>query len=163
MEAARLSSDAEVRQRAAKALTEIRKSAFEKASEAISRNTVWTFPLVRCLAGAPVVAGGVVLFVGLVARKSRTVRTWTCGEIMDNDEMRVSGTHFYKTISEMGGLKQLYEQQEKKWFDLYDLGGKLGLGFSSFLRWLHSGLLPMYLTWVILGLLIILTVFCKIW
>lgn len=109
------------------------------------------------------VLGGVVLFVGLVARKSRTVRTWTCGEIMDNDEMIVSGTHFYKTISEMSGLKQLYERQEEKWFDLYNQGGKLGLGLTRFLRWLHSGLLPMYLTWVILGLLIILTVFGKIW
>jgi len=109
------------------------------------------------------VLGCIVLFVGLLARKSRTVRTWTCGEIMDNDEMIVSGTHFYKTISEMGGLKQLYKRQEQKWFDLYNQGGRLGLGFSSFLRWLHSGLLPMYLTWVILGLLIILTVFGDIW
>jgi len=107
--------------------------------------------------------GGAVLVCGLVARKSRTVRTWTCGEIMDNDEMIVSGTHFYKTISEMGGLKQLYKRQEQKWFDLYDIGGTLGTGFSRFLSWLHSGLLPMYLTWVILGLLIILTVFGRIW
>jgi formate hydrogenlyase subunit 3/multisubunit Na+/H+ antiporter MnhD subunit len=107
--------------------------------------------------------GGGLLILGLVARKSRTVRTWTCGEIMDNDEMRVSGTHFYKTISEMSGFKQLYERQERKWFDLYNIGGSLGLAFSRFLSWLHSGLLPMYMTWVILGLLIILTVFGRIW
>jgi formate hydrogenlyase subunit 3/multisubunit Na+/H+ antiporter MnhD subunit len=123
----------------------------------------WDSALATGLIVIGLVLGGVVLFVGLVARKSRTVRTWTCGEIMDNDEMIVSGTHFYKTISGMGGLKQLYKWQEEKWFDLYDHGGRLGLGFSSFLRWLHSGLLSMYLTWVILGLLIILTVFGKIW
>ncbi len=123
----------------------------------------WDSALATVFIVIGLILGGAVLFVGLVARKSRTVRTWTCGEIMDNDEMRVSGTHFYKTISEMGGLKQLYKRQEQKWFDLYDQGGKLGLGLTSFLRWLHSGLLPMYLTWVILGLLIILTVFGKIW
>jgi len=122
----------------------------------------WDSSLATVFIVIGLILGGAVLFVGLVARKSRTVRTWTCGEIMDNDEMRVSGTHFYKTISEMGGFKEVYERQERKWFDLYDQGGKLGLGFSSFLRWLHSGLLPMYLTWVILGLLIILTVFGKI-
>jgi len=105
--------------------------------------------------------GGAVVVCGFVSRKSRTVPTWTCGEIMDNDEIIVSGTHFYKTISEMGGLKQLYKRQEQKWFDLYDQGGMFGLGLTRFLRGLHSGLLPMYMTWVILGLLIILTVFCK--
>jgi len=31
------------------------------------------------------------------------------------------------------------------------------------LRWLHSGLLPMYLTWVTLGVVAILFVVCKIW
>ncbi|HIJ71562.1 MAG TPA: hypothetical protein HPP87_09410 [Planctomycetes bacterium] len=123
----------------------------------------WDSALATAFILAGLFLGGVVLFVGLVSRKSRTVSTWTCGEIMDNDEIIVSGTHFYKTISEMGGLKQLYKRQEQKWFDLYDQGGLLGLDLSRFLRWLHSGLLPMYLTWVVLGLLIILTVFCTIW
>jgi len=123
----------------------------------------WDSALATAFILAGLFLGGVVLFVGLVSRKSRTVSTWTCGEIMDNDEIIVSGTHFYKTISEMDGLKQLYKRQEQKWFDLYDQGGLLGLDLSRFLRWLHSGLLPMYLTWVVLGLLIILTVFCKIW
>ncbi|MHC4647503.1 MAG: hypothetical protein ACYTBJ_18610, partial [Planctomycetota bacterium] len=91
------------------------------------------------------------------------VPTWTCGEVQDNEQMIVPGTHFYKTVSSMGGLKQLYRGQEKGYFDLYDQGSRVGLALTGFLRWLHSGLLPVYLTWVTIGLLVILFVICKIW
>jgi hypothetical protein len=77
--------------------------------------------------------------------------------------MIIPGTHFYKTVSSMDGLKQLYTGQEKGYFDAYDQGGRCGLCLTGFLRWLHSGVLPMYLTWVTLGLLIILFVVCGIW
>jgi len=77
--------------------------------------------------------------------------------------MIVPGTGFYKTVSDMGGLKQLYSSQEKGYFDPYDQSGKVGLALTGFLRWLHSGILPMYLTWVTLGLLVILFVVCGIW
>jgi hypothetical protein len=77
--------------------------------------------------------------------------------------MAIPGTHFYKTVSQMSGLKQLYEAQEKGYFDTYDQSGRFGLALTAFLRWLHSGILPMYLTWVTLGLLIVLFVVCGIW
>jgi hypothetical protein len=62
----------------------------------------------------------------------------------------------------MGGLKQLYAGQEKGHFDLYDQGARCGLSLTGFLRWLHSGVLPMYLTWVTVGLLVVLIVLCGI-
>ena len=95
-----------------------------------------------------------------ISRNIRTVRTWTCGEIQDNDEMIIPGTHFYKTVSNMRGLKRLYAGQEKGCFDLYNVGGILGKGVSDFLGWLHCGVLPAYLTWVIIGLVIMIFVFC---
>jgi len=107
--------------------------------------------------------GLLILLVGLLAKKIRIVPTWTCGEVQTNEQMTIPGTHFYKTVSEMGGLKQLYVGQEKGYFDSYVQSGKVGLGLTGFLSWLHSGILPMYLTWVTLGLLIILFVVCKIW
>jgi formate hydrogenlyase subunit 3/multisubunit Na+/H+ antiporter MnhD subunit len=123
----------------------------------------WDSELATVLILLGLAIGCIILLVGVLARKVRTVPTWTCGEVIDNDDMIVSGTHFYKTISEMGGFKQLYKWQEQKWFDLYNHGAKVGSALSDFLRWLHSGLLSMYLTWVILGLLIVLLVVCKIW
>jgi hypothetical protein len=77
--------------------------------------------------------------------------------------MIIPGTHFYKTISSMKGLKQLYSAQEKGYFDLYNVAGQIGLLLTGFLKWLHSGVLSMYLTWVSLGLLVILFIVCRIW
>jgi hypothetical protein len=77
--------------------------------------------------------------------------------------MIIPGTHFYKTVSSMGGLKQLYTGQEKGHFDLYDQGARLGLTLTDLLRRMHSGILPTYLTWVTLGLLVILFIICGIW
>jgi len=107
--------------------------------------------------------GLLMLLVGLLAKKVRIVPTWTCGEVQPNEQIRVPGTHFYKTVSSMGGLKQLYANQEKGYFDTYDQSSRLGLALTNFLRWLHSGILPIYLTWIIAGLLVILFVICRIW
>ena len=123
----------------------------------------WMSGLATILLVVGIIIGGLILAVSLLSRKVRTVPTWTCGEVQTNEQMTIPGTHFYKTVSSMGGLKQLYTGQEKGHFDPYNQGGRVGLALTGFLRWLHSGLLPMYLTWVTLGLLIILFIICKIW
>ena len=123
----------------------------------------WESGLASILIIAGIVIGLLILAVGRIAAKTRIVPTWTCGEVLPNEQMIIPGTHFYKTVSSMGGLRQMYASQEKGWFDLYDQTGRLGLAFTGLLRWLHCGILPMYLTWVTLGLLIILFVVCRIW
>jgi hypothetical protein len=60
-------------------------------------------------------------------------------------------------------LKQLYRLQEKEQFDLYNHSGKAGMLVSGFLKWMHSGLLPVYLAWTAFGLLVILILICNIW
>jgi len=107
--------------------------------------------------------GAGVLVLGGLRKKIRIVPTWTCGERQPNEEMIIPGTHFYKTVSSLRGLKALYMRQEKGQFDPYVYGSRGGLGLSHFLGWLHCGVLPVYLTWVILGLLITLVVICAIW
>ncbi|GAH49751.1 unnamed protein product, partial [marine sediment metagenome] len=124
----------------------------------------WMSGLATILLVVGIIIGGLILAVSLLSRKVRIVPTWTCGEVQTNEAMTIPGTHFYKTVSSMGGLKQLYTGQEKGHFDPYNQGGRVGLALTGFLRWLHSGILPMYLTWVILGLLVILFIVCKeIW
>jgi len=123
----------------------------------------WDSVLATVLIIVGIVLGLVILLAGLVARKVRVVPTWVGGEVRHNDEMIIPGTHFYKTVSAMGGLKQFYNQQEKGTFDPYNKAGGIGTGISNLLKWLHCGLLPMYLTWVTLGFLIILFAICKIW
>ena len=123
----------------------------------------WDSVLATALIALGVGLGLLILFVSFVSKKARSVPTWACGEVQPNEDMRISGTHFYKTVSSMGGLKQLYAGQEKGYFDPYDQGGRFGLSLTGFLRWLHNGVLPLYLTWVTLGLLIVLFIVCKIW
>jgi hypothetical protein len=112
---------------------------------------------------AAIFIGLLIFFIGKIKTTSRYVPTWYCGEKIENEKMIIPGTHFYKTVSNMKGFRQLYDCQAKGWFDLYNLAGKTGLTLTAFLRWMHSGLLPVYLTWVTLGLLLILFVVCSIW
>ena len=123
----------------------------------------WDSVLATGLIIVGIIVGLLILIVGLLARKVRIVPTWTCGEVQPNEQMTIPGTHFYKTVSSMGGLRQLYSGQEKGYFDPYNQGGRIGLALTEFLRWLHCGVLPVYLTWVTFGLLIILFVVCRIW
>ena len=123
----------------------------------------WESTLATGLLVFGIVVGLLILLVGLLSRKVRIVPTWTCGEVQPNEQMIIPGTGFYKTVSSMGGLRQLYTGQEKGHFDLYNQSGKVGLTLTGFLRWLHSGILPMYLTWVTVGLLAVLFAVCRIW
>jgi len=123
----------------------------------------WNSGLATIMIIGGIALGLLIWLVGRFSGRVRIVPTWNCGEIQPNETMRIPGTHFYKTVSRMGGLKQLYTGQEKGYFDPYDQGGRCGLVLTAFLRWLHSGVLPMYLTWVTLGLLVVLFVVCGIW
>ena len=123
----------------------------------------WESGLATLLIIVGIVIGVLVLLIGKFSKNVRIVPTLTCGEAQDNDEMIIPGTHFYKTVSSMKLLKPLYTEQEKGNFDLYNQSGRLGLALTNFLKWMHNGILPVYLTWVAVGLLIILFVICKIW
>ena len=123
----------------------------------------WESGLATVLIIVGIILGLLILLIGKFKKNVRIVPTWTCGEAQENDEMIIPGTHFYKTVSSMKLLKPLYAEQEKGNFDLYDQSGRLGLALTNFLKWMHNGILPVYLTWVAVGLLIILFVICKIW
>ena len=123
----------------------------------------WESGLATVLIIVGIILGLLILLIGKFAKNVRIVPTWTCGEVQNNDEMIIPGTHFYKTVSSMKLLKPLYAGQEKGYFDLYNQGSRMGLALTNLLKWMHNGVLPMYLTWVTVGLLIILFVVCKIW
>lgn len=81
--------------------------------------------------------------------------TFVGGEILDLKEFKVSGTEFYNTIKEMGLLRAIYKKAEAGFFDLY-IQGKRGTFFiSDILQYLHNGILPTYLVWCLLGMLVL--------
>ena len=123
----------------------------------------WESGLATLLIVVGVLLGLAVWFFGRLSKNVRVVPTWFCGEIQNSDDMIIPGTHFYKTVSSMGGLKGLYSGQEKGHFDPYKQSGRLGLTLTGYLKAMHSGILSTYLTWVVVGLLLVLFVICKIW
>ncbi len=123
----------------------------------------WASGLATLLIIIGILLGVLILFLAAMRKNIRVVPTWLCGERQPDEQIRIPGTHFYKTVSDMGGLRQLYNGQEKGYFDPYNQTSKLGLGATNFLRWLHSGVLPVYLTWVTVGLVIVLFIVCDIW
>lgn len=99
--------------------------------------------------------GFLIYLLGL-ATKTREASVFIGGEnLKDIPEMRVSGTAFYNTISDIGILGFIYKLAEKKLFDLYEVGTKITLFFNKSLRHIHNGILSTYLAWCLLGMIVI--------
>ncbi len=105
------------------------------------------------------IVAGVILGLLIYAFSGRgAYRTdenvWIGGNVMDNEEIRVPGTQFYKTVTDDLGpaVKILFSDGEKGAIDPYNIFGKLGGGLVQILRTIHNGNLSTYLAWVIIGL-----------
>lgn len=77
------------------------------------------------------------------------------GEEIQQD-MRLSGAEFYNTIKELPLIGGFYKKAEKKFFDIYEVGKKFVFFFIRIFQYLHNGVLPTYLIWCILGIMIFL-------
>lgn len=99
--------------------------------------------------------------------KLRKVPTFIGGERMDETRIpgvpigpdrhvEVTGVDFYRTVEQLPVLKPMYELARRKILDVYETSGKAAAWLTGILRGAHTGLLPLYLTWCVLGLLAIL-------
>jgi len=70
-------------------------------------------------------------------------------------DMRVSGVSFYKTIQDIKPLRIIYNKAEAGFFDIYEVGRSATFGLSKLFQYLHNGILPTYLTWCLLGIIIL--------
>ena len=101
------------------------------------------------------IAIGFVVYLFGAAIKTRRTEMFVGGEVLnDVPDMRMSGTAFYNTVSEIGILKFIYRLAERKLFDIYEVGAKITFGFSRALSYIHNGVLPTYLAWCLLGMLV---------
>lgn len=67
------------------------------------------------------------------------------------EENAVTGTEFYNTIIDISLLKGIYRKAGKGNFDIYEQGKRI-FSVSKFLQYLHNGVLPTYLVWILLGM-----------
>jgi formate hydrogenlyase subunit 3/multisubunit Na+/H+ antiporter MnhD subunit len=123
---------------------------------AVAYQGLWAASSVTLLLCAALLIGFLMYLVGTIT-KIRTTKMFVGGEeLKDVPAMRVSGTEFYHTIKDVKPLNIVYDCAEKKWFDIYDVGSKITFGFNSFLRYIHNGILSSYLSWLLLGMMILL-------
>ena len=101
--------------------------------------------------------GGVIYLLGRVG-KSRVVRPYISGETtaFSAEELRFPGTGFYGTVKEIGPLAAIYRDAADGVYDPYELGGTYGQRIVNVGKTLHDGVLPTYLGYCMLGLLVVL-------
>lgn len=86
------------------------------------------------------------------------VRPGTIGgyEVFTYEKLRVPGTGFYNNIKEIPVFKAVLPDAERGVFDPYSYISKIGYAIIvKPLRLLHNGILSTYLSWAIIGLVII--------
>jgi len=130
---------------------------------------VWWAGLATVLILGAIVIGLLIYAVTMRAGKLRRMRTYIGGELMQDAyisgeqagparHLEVTGVDFYNTIEQLPVLQRLYALARAKVFDIYDLCRK-GVGYPvQILRSLHTGILPAYLRWFVVGLVVVVWV-----
>ncbi|MBN2185679.1 MAG: hypothetical protein JW746_10155 [Candidatus Krumholzibacteriota bacterium] len=93
-------------------------------------------------------------FSGIKKKLRFDENPWVGGNIMDDEEIAIPGTHFYKTVTDdlnpllSGGLRD----GDRGDYDIFNIFGRLGDQVVQFLRMMHDGILSTYLSWAVIGL-----------
>lgn len=107
------------------------------------------------------------LLIGVVIYKLGTVKAmreatpYIGGERNFPLRNRVTGTDFYETIRNLPVIHGIYGLAEKGVFDIYTVLSGATFYCIDFLRSFHTGILSTYLSWAVLGMLIITLVLLR--
>jgi formate hydrogenlyase subunit 3/multisubunit Na+/H+ antiporter MnhD subunit len=119
---------------------------------------LWSPGVAAYLLAAALCAGLFIYMTGKML-KPRRVEIFTGGETVEQyPDMRLSGTDFYDSVSDVGIFKATYALAERKAFDIYDVTIGLIARVNKHLSPFHNGILLSYLVWCLLGLGIMLYV-----
>ncbi len=117
---------------------------------------LWNSAFVSILVLVSIILGFLVYLIPGI-KKLRTEDSFIGGESIQ-DQTSYPTPEFYKTIGEFRFFSWMYKKAEEKWFDIYDLSKGGVLWFSHRLSMAHTGVLPVYVIWVIAGLIIMLLI-----
>lgn len=123
----------------------------------VTYSGIWSSNLAALLIFIGLGIGFLIYFFGKVLSNVREADHFIGGEKLDI-ENRVTGTNFYNTIKEFGILKKIYGQAEAKVYDIYDQLLSFSEKIAEIFRKVHTGVLTMYLAWIIMTLIIFLIV-----
>ncbi len=119
---------------------------------------VWNSTAATLLFIAGLALGLIIYYIGVRLRSSKMADTYIGGE-KETPIHRVRGTEFYNTIKELPFLSGSYNAQAKGYFDPFVWFGKIGGGITWVLQQLHNGILPRYLSYSLLGIVVLLFLF----
>ncbi|MGB2937738.1 MAG: proton-conducting transporter membrane subunit [Phycisphaerae bacterium] len=105
------------------------------------------------------VALGLLFYFVSRGMKVRVVANFAGGEDTSSDaQWHVSGTHFYETIRQLPILRGVFGDASAGAFDVYRLSGRYGSTLVEQLRNWHTGVLAVYASWVVVGLMVLVVV-----
>jgi len=130
---------------------------------------VWWAGLATMMILGSIVVGLLVYWLTMRHGKLRRVTTYIGGELLQDvyvsgeaagpeRHIEVTGVDFYNTIEQLPVLQRLYPLARAKAFDIYDLFQKSVNYVIQMLRSLHTGILPTYLRWFVVGLVVVVWV-----
>ncbi|MBU0549227.1 MAG: hypothetical protein KJ838_02760 [Candidatus Omnitrophica bacterium] len=114
----------------------------------------WSPGLATALIIAGLILGLIVFQLSKLKLSFRQDSPFIGAETKVVQESRVSGTEFYNTIKEISILAKVYKLAEAKFFDIYEQGRRAVFSVTGFLRYLHNGILPTYMVWCLLGMIV---------
>ena len=105
--------------------------------------------------------GLIIYAFGRLGKVRVDENVWIGGNVMDNEEIRIPGTHFYKTVTEElnSVVAGAFRDGERGAMDPYNVWSHLGNSLVQVLRALHNGVLSTYLSWIVIGLSVLAFVF----
>jgi formate hydrogenlyase subunit 3/multisubunit Na+/H+ antiporter MnhD subunit len=124
----------------------------------LSSGTFWspTFTTLMLLVG--IVLGALVYVFGN-GFKPRVVKSFYGGEQLSDEDIRQPGTGFYESIEKLPVLRSIYEDAKKGvWAPDYFFAAIIDSIIVRGLKFMHSGILSTYLSWSIIGLVVIIFV-----
>jgi formate hydrogenlyase subunit 3/multisubunit Na+/H+ antiporter MnhD subunit len=121
----------------------------------------WNAGISTLLIVIGLILGLLIFSLSNLKAKIRQDKTFIGGEAIDLEETRVTGTEFYNTVKEWGILKGIYKKAESGAFDIYEQGKTVIFSIGRFFQFLHNGVLPTYLVWMLLGMVGLFLVFFR--
>jgi NADH:ubiquinone oxidoreductase subunit 5 (subunit L)/multisubunit Na+/H+ antiporter MnhA subunit len=114
----------------------------------------WASSWATVLILAGIAVGLVIYVAGNLKGVIREDNHYIGGEPLAEEE-RLSGVDFYNAIKELPILKFIYKKAEKNFFDIYEQGKNIVFAIGGFFQYLHNGVLPTYLVWTLLGMIVL--------
>jgi hypothetical protein len=120
---------------------------------------IWHAPLATALILTGLGFGFLLFLIGRTM-PTRRAGIFIGGEVLE-DRSGVKASAFYNTIKDVPILGRIYAMAEKKVFDIYEQGSRGTFFLTDILRWLHNGILPTYMVWCLIGILMLLFIFVR--